>query len=118
MDQVHVYDCYTGGKQVNFGKRVNNAWLDYAIVAPTSGTYELTLRLAAVNFKQKLSVALGWEAPRSVAIPNSRGLWATTKPFEVELQEGSQTLKIASPHQRGVALRWLELKPKRDVSSR
>ncbi|MDA1044486.1 MAG: PA14 domain-containing protein, partial [Verrucomicrobia bacterium] len=117
MDGVNVYDCYTGGKQVNFGKLVNVAWLDYAVDAPAVGTYQLTMRVAAVNFGQRLKVAVGWEAPIDVELPNSWGLWATTQPVDIELQKGHQTLKVAAPHQRGVALRWFELKRMPDPQS-
>lgn len=44
---------------------------------------------------------------------NWTGSWMTTKPIDMHLTAGEQTLWIgAAPNQRGVALRWLELVPK------
>lgn len=46
-----------------------------------------------------------------VQIPWSYGLWQTTKPTDISLVKGEQTLWVFAPFQRGVAVRWLELKP-------
>jgi hypothetical protein len=44
--------------------------------------------------------------------PWTRGLWTTTKPVDIRLVKGTQTIWIFAPYQRGVALKWLELRPK------
>ena len=49
----------------------------------------------------------------SVAVPNTHGLWGTTPEVSVRLQKGAQTLTLTRPaSQRGLALRYLELKKK------
>ena len=51
---VAVGDCYTGGKQVHFGAMSQTAWVGYKIHVPKTGIYELTARVAAVNWGQRL----------------------------------------------------------------
>lgn len=43
--------------------------------------------------------------------PCTHGLWETTKPVDLSLVKGAQTVWIFAPYQRGVAMRWFELKP-------
>jgi len=45
--RVCVYDCFTGGSQVNFQKNMKSSWVDYRLDVPTAGTYGLTIRYAA-----------------------------------------------------------------------
>jgi len=112
---VEVHDCYTGGKQA-YSPKYGEGWgtpprIEYTIEVPKAGVYGLTLRAAVVNFEQSVDVAVGTEQPVSVKIPNSRGLWATTPEVELRLAAGSQTLTLTRPaSQRGLALRYLELK--------
>jgi len=112
MSSVNVCDCYTGGKQVNIGQSVNNAWMDYALDVPAAGTYGLTMRVAAVNEDQALNIEMGTNQLATVKLPQSHGLWATTEEVDIALAKGQQTLRVSAPCQRGVALRWLELKAK------
>jgi len=48
-----------------------------------------------------------------LALPWTRGLWQTTKPVDIYLVKGPQTLWVCAGYQRGVSLRWIELKRKR-----
>ncbi len=70
-----------------------------ATVGPTIYTFKL-----GVSSAKRKSVR--------IKIPNSYGLWATTPPVDMKLNKGPQTLRVSTPFQRGVALRWLELKSK------
>ena len=110
MSGVKVYDCFTGGKQVNFQKNIQSSWIDYTIDAPKAGTYALTIRHAVANREQILSIQIGDRKPTNIKIPNTNGLWKTSPAVDVTLNKGPQTLRIAIPYQRGIALRWFELK--------
>jgi len=44
--------------------------------------------------------------------PATAGCWQTTKPLEMRLVAGAQTIWLCAPSQRGLTLRWFELKPK------
>jgi hypothetical protein len=109
---VAVYDCFTGGKQVNFGKNIDESWIEYAINVPAAGAYELTLRTATPNREQVLTLSRGGEKVATLDVPNSTGLWATTKPVAVKLEKGRQVLRFTAGYQRGIAIRWIELKAK------
>ncbi len=112
MSGVSVLDCYTGGKQVNFQKSVKNSWVDYALDVPAAGVYALVIRVATPNLGQIFDVSSGSDKPITLEIPNTTGVWATTRAMEIKLEQGKQTLKISAPFQRGVAVQWLELKAK------
>jgi hypothetical protein len=46
MSGVCVYDCSTGGKQVNLQKNMPSSWIDYTLEVPATGTYALQMRTA------------------------------------------------------------------------
>jgi hypothetical protein len=112
MSGVCVYDCFTGGKQVNFQKNMTTSWIDYAVDVPAAGTYGIVIRVAAVNVDQVLDISSGTNKLATIHIPNTTGLWTTTEAVDLKLNKGTQTLRISAPFQRGIAVRWLELKPK------
>ena len=112
MSGVHVYDCFSGGKQVNLQKNIKSSWIDYTIDVPQTGTYDLTMRIATPNRDQILDLGCGKEKLATIRVPNTTGLWGTTEPVSVTLNRGTQTLRVSAPYQRGIAVRWLELKLK------
>jgi hypothetical protein len=109
---VKVVDCYTGGKQVNFQKNINDSWVEYALQVSTTGTYSLTMKVAAANVDQVFHIKSGTSEPVTVKIPWSKGLWDTTPTVDIKLENGSQTLRISAPLQRAIAVHHLELKSK------
>ena len=112
MSGVSVLDCYTGGKQVNFQKSLKNSWIDYTLDVPEAGVYAVVLKVATPNLDQVLNVSSGSGEPATIKVPNTTGLWDMTPAVDIKLEKGKQTLKISAPFQRGVAVRWLELKAK------
>ena len=111
--EVTVYDCTAGGKQVNFHKSIANSWLEYAIDVPATGTYSLEVMLASANRGQVLDVSSGADKLGTVTIPGTIGLWKKMAPVELNLRQGRTTLRFTAPFQRGVAVRWFELTPKK-----
>jgi len=109
---VNVYDCFTGGKQVNFQKNIDSSWIDYKIDVPAAGTYGLTMRLATPNREQVLDLNCGTVRLATIQVPNTTGLWGTIEEVDIKLKKGTQTLRFAAGYQRGIAIRWLELKAK------
>jgi len=107
-------DSPAGGKQVYFAQQQNSCWADYAIDVPAKGTYEIVMSVAAINDGQLLEVGSdAYNAVALVRVPMSHGLWATTKPVDVKLVQGIQKVRVAVlPNERGIALRWFELKQK------
>jgi hypothetical protein len=109
---VYVLDCFTGGKQLNLQKNMKTCWVDYPVEVPVSGNYDFVARVAVVNLEQILDVGIGETKLATLNIPNTHGVWVTTDPVEMKLEKGTRTLRISAPMQRGVAIRWLELKSK------
>ena len=112
MSGVRVHDCFTGGKQVNFQKNIESSWMDYALDVPAAGTYAVELKAATPNDGQILDVSCGAKKLATIKVPNTTGLWGMTPAVDVPLERGRQTLRISAPFQRGVAVRYLELKSK------
>ena len=110
MSGVRVYDCFTGGKQVNFQKNMDNSWIDYTVDVSAAGIHGMTMRVATPNRDQVLDVSVDTNKPATVNIPNTTGLWAATEEVRLRLKKGTQTLRLSAPYQRGIALRWLDLK--------
>jgi hypothetical protein len=112
MQGVNVFDCFTGGKQLNFGKSVDNSWVDYALDVAAAGTYTVVMKVAAANVDQVLNLTVGTGEPVSVKIPWTTGLWDMSPAVEIKLEKGPQTLRISAPNQRSVSVHYLELKTK------
>ena len=112
LSKGRMIDCFTGGKQINFDKSIDESFVEYALDVPAAGTYVLELTTAAANLDQALDVSVGANKIATLKVPYSTGLWAQTPATEVALEKGAQTLKISAPNQRGVAIRWVELKSK------
>ena len=98
---------------MNFYKNVESSWAEYALDAPVAGIYELVMKIAAANLDQTLDIGVGENKLATVKVPYTTGLWGTSDGVELKLEKGVQTVKISSPFQRAVAIRWLELKPKK-----
>jgi hypothetical protein len=47
-----------------------------------------------------------------ISLPWTAGLWETTKPVEITLQKGPQTIWLFTPYQRAVSLKSFDLKRK------
>jgi hypothetical protein len=109
---VCVHNCYAGGKQIHFQAQMQAAWAQYAVDIPKTGKYAMQIRVAAANRDQVLDVSDGKNKLAQIKIPNSYGLWSTPAAVELELKKGPQTIQISTPFQRGIAVRWLELKAK------
>jgi hypothetical protein len=112
MSGVRVYDCFTGGRQVNFEKNVDGSWVEYTLEVPATGNYEAALRAATPNDDQVLYVSCEGTRLATVQVPNTTGLWETTPAANIRLEKGTQTVRISAPYQRGIAVRWLELRLK------
>ena len=112
MSGIKVYDCFTGGKQVNFQKNMKSSWMDYTIDVPATGIYGMKMRTATPNREQVLEISSQAKKLATVKIPNTRGLWGTTQEVNIRLNKGIETLRLSAPYQRGIAIRWFELKSK------
>ena len=116
---VLVHDSHTGGKQIYFQQQMKEQWADFTLDVPTAGNYQITMKAACINDDQLLEICSGSNVIATVSIANSLGLWEDTKPVELKLERGKQTLRVQTPvsvdaenHKRGIALKSFELKAK------
>lgn len=115
---VMLHDSYTpegkpdGSQQVYFAQQMKYCWAEYDVSVPATGMYEVSVKAAAVNDDQMLLVGCGTNKETTVWIPMSYGLWQESKAEKIRLEQGLQKIRVSAPSQRGVALKWIELKPK------
>ena len=113
--QVRVLDSYADdGKQIHFDANSDHRFVEYTLNVRKAGDYALKMQTAAVNFHQMFNINVDEKKVATVKVPNSHGLWTTTEEADIPLVRGTQTLRVYAPFQRGVALKWLELKAKGD----
>jgi hypothetical protein len=110
---VHVFDCYTGGKQIYFPRSMKSIWAEYSLDIPEAGTYKMEIMVATANRDQVLDVSSGDAKLGTIKIAGTIGLWKKMDPMDIPLKKGAQTLRISGPFQRGVAIRWFQLTPKK-----
>ena len=119
VPNVLLLNSYGGGKQVYFQQQMQFQWADYRINVPATGTYQIVMKAACINVDQILEILSGETKLATVDIPLGFGLWQQTKPVELKLEKGVQTIRIQTPvsvaaenHKRGIALKEFEIKPK------
>jgi hypothetical protein len=96
--QVHVRGGYT---------------THYVFDVPEAGPYQLTARVVTVRTGQKFRISANdATTPVEIEVPYTLGLWDHTKPVEVMLAKGENTLHFESmPETKGVSLKEIVLMP-------
>jgi hypothetical protein len=85
--------------------------LTYYIEAPRDGKYMLTLDVCTVAPGQNGHLRLNRRTSLDLEFPYTSGMWEQTKPAEVELKEGRNTLMLTSKTGRGFTMREMKLVP-------
>lgn len=77
------------------GKTPEDSVFEYTFDAPQAGKYALTARVVTVHRDVQLSLTPNAaKAPINIDIPNTVGMWADTKPVEIALVKGKNTLSF------------------------
>lgn len=86
---------------------------EHVFEAPAAGTYLLSARVVTVQVGHKAMLAVNDpKSPVELAIPYTLGKWQPTKPLEVTLNKGSNTLYfVLQDGSRGVTLKDFTLVP-------
>ena len=102
-----------GGIQIHFRRYGSGESFEYNIDAPKAGKYKLTARLATPAWKQFMDLSINGNAPQSIALPYTMGLWGELEPVEVELKQGGNVLTFSRRHHffRGVSIKDFTLTP-------
>jgi hypothetical protein len=85
--------------------------LTYYIEVPKEGKYKLTLDLCTIAPGQIGLVRLNRRTLIDVELPYTSGMWEQTKPVEIELKEGRNTLMLTCKTGRGFTMREMKLDP-------
>ncbi|MFF2483324.1 chitobiase/beta-hexosaminidase C-terminal domain-containing protein [Paenibacillus sp. NPDC058071] len=93
MSGVTTEVCSEGG--MNIAYIDGNDWMDYVINVPTTGTYNVELRVASPYENTQLQLQTSGTVLATVNVPNTGGFqnWQTVA-ASVNLTAGSQTLRV------------------------
>ncbi len=70
---------------------------DYTFDAPSAGKYQLTAKVSTPQSDQVLFASVNGAEATKFALPYTIGLWNTTKPIEIQLKKGKNTLSFHGP---------------------
>lgn len=112
-DRILFMNSFDSGTQVHYsrlGKRPE--LIRYDIEAPEAGKYKLTMLVSTVGRDQACLLRLNRRTLIDVNLPFTLGDWQETKPVEVDLKQGRNTLMFTckTPN-RGVSIKQLTLTP-------
>lgn len=85
--------------------------LTYYVEAPKDGKYMITLDVCTVAPDQIGLIRLNRRTQIDVELPYTLGMWELSKPVEMELKEGRNTLMLTCKTGRGFTMREMKLKP-------
>lgn len=87
--------------------------MEYSVTAPYGGKYFLDARVVTANYNQQINVSVNQSGAKSLVMPFTEGNWQESKPVEVSLQKGENTLAFwrDQPPQYGLAIKEFTLTP-------
>jgi hypothetical protein len=105
-----VMKSFSGGTQIHCKGGFNSK---YVFEAPQAGKYALTARVATAQEGQRFLFAVNQSNPPiEIAVPYTIGLWQQTKPVEVTLARGNNSLQFSvKDGSRGVTVKDFTLTP-------
>jgi hypothetical protein len=109
-DKASRIASFDFGKQVNFQKN-SEGWVEYKVNVPKAQTYGITIGHAVANGNCRVRIYAGDTKVGWMPLNNTSGLWGKTKEVDFELPQ-TETLRFVFPFQRGVAVKWFELRAK------
>ena len=70
-------------------------------------------RVVTANYNQQINVSVNQNGTKSLVMPFTKGSWQESKPVEVSLNKGKNTLAFwrDQPPQYGLAIKEFTLKP-------
>jgi endoglucanase len=111
MSGVQTETTYDAGGGKNVGWIEQGDWMEYSVTVPSAGSYTLNFRIATPNTGAQLQVKnTGGTVLSTVTLPNT-GAYQTfqTTSTTVNLQAGTQTIRIQSSAALGWNINWLEV---------
>jgi hypothetical protein len=85
---------------------------EYELEAPTAGKYTLTAKVATIQEGQIFIFSANSAQPAELPVPYTLGAWQDTKPLQVTLEKGKNTLHFElKTGSRGVTIKDFTLSP-------
>jgi len=105
---------FAGGQQVNFQKN-KDGWVEYKVDIPEPGKYGLKTYHAVCNGRCRLRIYVGDKRFGWMHLRNTTGLWGDSgREWDFDLP-ATDTIRFVFPAQRGVSVKWFELRAKGDA---
>jgi hypothetical protein len=109
-DKASRLPSFDFGKQVYFQKN-EDSWVEYKVNIPKAQTYGITIGHAVANGNCRVRIYVGDTRIGWMPLNNTKGLWGKTKECDFQLPQ-TETLRFVFPAQRGVAVKWFDLRAK------
>lgn len=113
-DKYHKnYYSVSPAKDPTGPRQATKSRFEYTISVPQAGKYALTAQVVTVNYDQWLKVSANERADVAMPMPFTEGEWQDSKPVELTLQKGENTLRLwrDAPPQKGLAIKKFTLSP-------
>ena len=113
-DKYHKnYYSVSPAKDPTGPRQATKSRFEYTISVPQAGKYALTAQVVTVNYDQWLKVSANEKADVAMPMPFTEGEWQDSKPVELTLQKGENTLRLwrDAPPQKGLAIKKFTLSP-------
>lgn len=112
-DRILFLKSWDEGYQLHYSRLGSQPELfKYRIELPAAGEYELTCQAATVSPNLEVLVRVNREEPGPFAMPYTKGMWETSKPIRLKLDEGRNVISVtARTPNRGVSIKNWQLKP-------
>ena len=113
-DKYHKnYYSVSPAKDPTGPRQATKSRFEYTISVPQAGKYALTAQVVTVNYDQWLKVSANERADVAMPMPFTEGEWQDSKPVELTLQKGENTLRLwrDAPPQKGLAIKEFTLSP-------
>jgi len=113
-DKYHKnYYSVSPAKDPTGPRQATKSRFEYTISVPQAGKYALTAQVVTVNYDQWLKVSANEGADVAMSMPFTEGEWQDSKPVELTLQKGDNTLRLwrDAPPQKGLAIKGFTLSP-------
>jgi formylglycine-generating enzyme required for sulfatase activity len=94
-------------------KQAIKSRFEYKLTASRAGNYSLKAKVVTANYNQSLKVSANDGTGVAMQMPFTEGVWQSSKPVELTLLKGENTLSFwrDEPPQKGVAIKEFTLMP-------
>lgn len=104
---------YSGGTQLHCARELKTPRdFEYVVDVPQTGKYALVARVVTVQSDQKLLFKSNGGHPIEIAMPYTVGRWELSKPVQITLAQGRNTLTFTRPApSRGLTIKEFTFTP-------